>query len=97
MDADQQKQAIAAMQRDMHHVLAALKDIKEEMATKTALTLLATRSEVEALSHRLDMLERDMREKSPAAIWKIITGVAAGIVALAAALAWIIKMAKGLP
>lgn len=94
MDQDEQKAAIVSMQRDMHHVLEALKDIKATMATKGELALLATKAEFSALANRVDLLERELREKSPGALWKTATGIAAGIVTFAAAVAILVGLVK---
>lgn len=95
MNEQQQRDAVISMQVDMKHLLRAVDDIKASMATKGELALLATKAEMTALVNRVDQLERDMREKSPSALWKTATGIAAGLVTFGAALAMLVHWIKG--
>ena len=101
MDAQEQRDAIVGMQRDMHHLLEAVRKIQAEMVTEKDLVLLAKKAEVDAaiamLTNRLDNLERDVREKSPGALWRTTTSLATGLVVIVAAVAALIKWAKGMP
>lgn len=85
------------MQADMRHLLRAVDDIKATMATKGEMALLATKAEMTALVNRVDALERQIEEKSPGALWKMVTGIASGLVVIIAAGALLVKWAKGLP
>lgn len=97
MNEQQQRDAVVSMQADMRHLLRAVDDIKASMATKGELALLATKAEMTALVSRIEQLERDVRDKSPGAMWKTLTGIASGFVVVVAAIALLIKWAKGLP
>ena len=108
MDAQQQRDAIVGMQRDMHHVLKAVEEIRRDMATQKDLELLATKAEVAALtlnleSHKretskeIEDLEKKIIENSPGAVWRTATGIALGFSTIAAAIVFLIKWAKGLP
>jgi hypothetical protein len=97
MNEQQQRDAVVSMQADMRHLLRAVDDIKATMATKGELALLATKAEMTALVNRVDQLEREVRDKSPGALWKTLTGWASGLVVIVAAAALVIKWVKGLP
>ena len=108
MDELQQRDEIVRMQEGMRHVIATVDKIERTMATQKDLELLATKAEVSALSARLENHERDTRrdieairqdveKKSPGSLWKTLTGWAIGITAIAAALAFLVKLAKALP
>ncbi len=109
MDEEQkQRDDVIRMQEGMLHIRQTVDKIERTMATQKDLELLATKAEVSGLSTRLESHERETRrelealrrevvDKSPAALWKNVTMWASGIVVVAAALALLIKWAKGLP
>ena len=108
MDEQQQREDLIRMQEGMRHVIQTVDDIKRTMATQKDLELLATKAEVSSVAARLENHERDTRreletlrreviEKSPGALWKTVTGWASGLVVVVAAVALLIKWAKGLP
>lgn len=106
MDQQQQRDAIVGMQRDMHHVLEALQQIRATMATQKDLELLATKAEVSALSSRLEVHEREttreikslkekVAESSIGSLWRTATGIAVGFTSIVAAVVIVIKWASG--
>jgi hypothetical protein len=108
MDETQHREDLIRMQEGMKHVISTVDEIKRTMATQKDLELLATKAEVSALAARLDGHERDTHReleairqdvvsKSPGALWRTVTGWASGLVVVIAAVALLIKWAKGLP
>lgn len=108
MDEQKQREDLIRMQEGMRHVISTVDEIKRTMATQKDLELLATKAEVSALSARVESHERETQrelalirqevvEKSPGALWKTVTGWASGVVVVVAAVALLIKWAKGLP
>jgi hypothetical protein len=109
MDEEQkQRDDVIRMQEGMLHIRQTVDKIERTMATQKDLELLATKAEVAGLAARLEGHERETHrelaairqeviEKSPGALWKTVTGWASGFVLVVAAVALLIKWAKGLP
>jgi len=104
-DEQKQRDDFIRMQETMRHVRETVDIIQRTMATQKDLELLATKAEVAGLTARVENHERETQrelalirqevvEKSPGALWKTVTGWAIGITAIAAALAFLGKMAK---
>jgi len=97
MDEKDQRDAIIGMGRDLAHLLRTVDEIKQSMATKGEIALLATKAEHEKLTARLETLEKEVERNAPGRLWRTLTGVAAGLVSIIAVVSLTIQFLKRFP